>query len=224
MAAVAALQGRSESPDETSECATVEPDCETSWARQLRELNELAASNPAAALERVRAIPDKHERKSAAREVCLVIAQRAPRDAALSAWDLDLGMLSDEAGEAAALESIARRWADTNVAEAFFWASSLPADDEARRDRVFKGIAGALARLAPDAAAKIVTGDIDPDSSVRADAVIEVLRQWASKDSRAAMAWAALFPEGYVRERSLDELANAMPDVATPDNNTATLR
>lgn len=206
----------SESSDETSESSAAEPDGETSWAQEMRQLKELAASDPAAALELVRAMPDKHERRSAATEVCLIIAARDPRGAALAAWELGLGMLSDEADENAALERIARRWAESDVAAAFFWASSLPPDEEARRDRVFKGIAGALASLAPATAAQIVTGDIDPDSSVRADAVIDVLRPWAAKDVRGAIAWAALFPEGHIRERSLDELADTGRDATQP--------
>ncbi len=185
------------------------PEAETSWAVLLRELKELAVSAPELALERVRTLDDKDERKSAAARVCVVISERDPRRAALAAWELGLGQFSDDAGEDAALETVVGRWADADPAEAFLWANSLPADEEARRDRVFKAIACAVARITPDTAARIVAGDMDPDTHVQADAVVEVLRQWARKDYSGALAWAALFPEGPIRDRGLDELAAA---------------
>lgn len=193
--------------DSVSPIATVE----SSWGRELRELKELAAVAPDAALARVARMPEKHERKSAAQVVCLIVAGQDPAKAMLAAWSNDLGKFTDESTEGAAVEILAKRWAEADLAKAFVWASALPADDEARRDRVVKGIALALVQVAPADAAAMVANHIDADSSVHIDAAIEILRAWATQEYPGAMAWASLFPAGPIRERGFDELATVVP-------------
>lgn len=181
---------------------------ESAWAKDLRELRELAARDPDAALRRVAALTDPHERKSATGIVCLIVAERDAAKALLAAWNYGLGKFSEESTENIALEKLARQWAETDLVRAFVWASALPADDEARRDRVMKGIASALAQVAPAEAANLVAKHIHPDSALHIDAAMDVLRTWAAQEYPGAMAWASLFPAGPLRERSLDELAN----------------
>ena len=200
--------GNEASPDNSQEKTRVS---EGSWARELRELRALAATNPNAALTRVAQLSDKHERKSAARTVCLVVGARDPAKAMQAAWHFDLGRFSDEPFEYAALESLAKQWAEADLPKAVVWASALPGDDETRRDRVIKGIASALARVAPQEAARMVAQQIHPDSAVQVDAAMDVLRTWAAREYTAAVAWASLFPEGPLRERGIDELANVTP-------------
>lgn len=187
------------------------PVTESSWAKELRELKELAARDADAALARVARMPDKHERKSAAQAVCLIVAGQDPAKAMLAAWNNDLGKFTDEAAENVAVETLAKQWAEADLVKAFVWASALPADDEARRDRVVKGIALALAQVAPAEAAAMIAKHIHPDSTVHIDAAISVLRTWAAQEYPGAMAWASLFPDGALRERSLEELANVEP-------------
>jgi hypothetical protein len=194
--------------DKSSEEMTL---VESSWAKELRELKALAAQDPDAALARVARMADKHERKSAAQSVCLVVAAKDPAKAMLAAWNNDLGKFTDESSESIAVETLAKHWAEADLAKAFVWASVLPPDDEARRDRVVKGIALALAQVAPAEAAAMVAKHIHPDSTVHIDAAIEVLRTWASQEYSGAMAWASLFPAGALRERSAEELANVEP-------------
>ena len=184
---------------------------EDAWAKELRELKEWAVKEPDAALARVARMSEKHERKIAAKAVCLELASKDPAKAMTAAWNFELGVFADEMAESEALETLARQWAAADLGKAFLWASTLPADDESRRDRVVKGIALALAQIAPAEAARMVAERISPDSSVKMDAMIEVLRQWAAQEYGGAIAWAALFPEGALRERGIEALANIDP-------------
>jgi hypothetical protein len=204
-------------PDTTSEKI---PPIESSWAKELRALKELAAQDADAALARVAAMSDKHERKSAAQAVCLVVAAQDPAKAMLAAWSNDLGKFTDESAEGTAVETLAKQWGEADLVKAFVWASGLPADDEARRDRVVKGIALALAQVAPAEAATMVAKHIHPDSTVHIDAAIEVLRTWAAQEYPGAMAWAALFPAGPLRERGIEELANVVPGPPATESKT----
>jgi hypothetical protein len=189
-----------------------EPFVESSWAKELRELKELAAKDPAAALARVAKMPDKHELKSAAVGVCRIVAEKDPALAMNAAWEFGLGKFAHEETENTALEILAEKWGEADIAKALAWASTLPADDEWRRDRVVKGIALAVAKISPAEAARMVAEKIDPESSVQVDAAIGVLREWASREYSGAVAWASLFPAGPLRERSLEELASADPN------------
>lgn len=191
---------------------------EDSWAKELRELKELAANDPDVALARVAEMSDKHERKTAATAVCLVVAAKEPAKAMTAAWRLEVGKYADESAENEALESLAGQWAKTDLVKAFVWASALPADDEWRRDRVMKGIASMVAKISPAEAARMVTEHINPESSVQIDATIEVLREWAAREYVGAMAWASLFPQGPLRERGIEELASAGTARPAPEN------
>lgn len=203
-----AFVGDIQHPEKPDEALT---EIENSWVKELRELRELAATDPDAALTRVAQMPDKHERKIAAEAVCLIAALKDPEKAMTAAWALDLGKFADEATDNTALENLAKQWAKVNLIEAFVWASALPADEEWRRDRVVKGIASALAQIAPAEAARMVAKHINSESSVQVEAAMEVLRQWALHDYAGAIAWAALFPEGAIRDRGIDELASIAP-------------
>ena len=182
---------------------------EGSWAKELRELKELAAKDPDAALAQVAQMSNKEERKAAARAVCLQLAPQDPAKAMTAAWGLGLGHFADEPVENATLEHLAKQWAEVDLVRAFVWASALPADEESRRDRVVKGIAMALSQVAPKEAARMVAEHINPDSSVQIEATMEVLRQWAARDYEGAVDWVALFPDGPFLDRGIGELAKA---------------
>lgn len=185
------------------------PALEDSWAKELRQLKTLAAKDPDAALAQVSKMPEKHERRAATEQVCLVIAEKNPAKAMTGAWKLDLGLMAEEAAETETLEALAKQWASADLVKAFVWASALPPDEESRRDHIIKGIASAVSQITPSVAARLVNEQMSADSSLKMEATLEVLRQWAARDYAGAMAWAAVFPEGPLRERGLEELASA---------------
>lgn len=187
---------------------SIPPADESSWAKELRELRTLAQKDPDAALARVSKMLDKHERNTATRNVCLVVAQKDPAKALTSAWKMKLGLLAEEPSDYVGLEQLAKQWGATDLPAVRAWASTLPPDDESRRDHVIKGIASAAARENPAEAAQLVMENMTRDSYVQIDAALDVLRQWAARDFDAAVAWTAKFPEGPLRERSIEELAN----------------
>ncbi len=191
------------------------------WDQDRRTLKALAAKDPDAALAQVAKMPDKHEQKAAAKEICLIVAEKNPAKAMTAAWKLELGRFSNEMAESMALENLAKKWADADLVKAFAWASALPPDDEGRRDRVVKGIASTVAAVDPAVAARMVAQQINPDSGVQIDAVMDVLRHWAARDYKGATAWAAGFPEGPIRDRGFEELASvgASPPLTEPKSN-----
>lgn len=184
---------------------------ESGWSRELREMKELAAKDPDAALGRVAKLSDKHERIAAGKDVCLIVSDKDPAKALTAAWNLGIGKFDDETTENAALERLAKQWAAVDLVKAFAWASALPTDEEGRRDRVIKGIVSTVSEVTPDEAARMVTNYISPDNGVQTDALMDILRQWAARDYASAMAWAARFPEGPLRDRGIEELASFAP-------------
>ena len=185
------------------------PAFEGFWAKERRELLELAAKDPDAALAQVAQMPEKEERMNALKAVCLQVAEKDPAKAMTSAWRLQLGHFADESSDSVALENLAKQWAAVDLVEAFAWAIQLPADEEWRRDRVMKGIATAWSPTAPEDAARLVSEQINPDSNLQIDAAMTVLRQWAARDYAGAAAWVDRFPDGWMRERGKEELAKA---------------
>lgn len=180
---------------------------ETSWARELRELKALAAANADTAFARVSHLREQHERKAAERVVCLVVSEKDPGKAATTAWTFGLGSFDDESKESHVLEILASRWAEADLVKAFTWATTLPPDEEGRRDHVLKGIAATIAQVAPAEAARLVREHITTESSVQTEATMEVVRNWAAQDPRAALAWVSRLG-GALGERGLQELAN----------------
>jgi hypothetical protein len=184
------------------------------WIAELADLESLAEKDPAAALRRVRDLPDAHERKSAAIIVCRVIARSDAALALKEVWNFNVGKFADESREHLVLEELAGRWADRDPSEALRWAASLYVDEESRRDRVVRGIAGSVARGNPALAARIVTEALPVESAVRTDATLDVLQQWAARDYQAAVAWLAELSPSQARERGMDQLAqmDALPE------------
>jgi hypothetical protein len=194
------------------------PATESSWAKELRELKELAARDPAAALERVARMSEKEERMSALKELCLQVATNDPPGAMNAAWHLGLGQLTDNPAEEAALENLAQRWAATDLPGALTWVSELPEDEDGRRDRALQGMAVALAQTAPAEAAGLVAEGITPGSRMQFNAAMVILRQWAVRDYAGASGWVDLFPEGSMRDRGREELVRSKPSQQSPEN------
>ena len=194
--------------DETSEDNGVEvPVAESNWARELREMKELAARQPGAALAQVADLADKDEREIATKEICLVVAQAHPAEAMTAAWDLELGR-DGGLSEQAALEKLAEQWAMADLPAAFAWASGKPVDEDGRRDLVLKGIASVWAQTLPREAARLVAEDMSPDH-VQFEAAMNVLSQWVARDPEGAAAWVELFPPGPLRDAARAQLAKA---------------
>ena len=206
------FDGLAESNAPAAATAEEVPDVEIGWAKEMRELKELAVKDPDAALAQVAQTSDKEERKAALKEVCLLVAGKDPAKAMTAAWRLELGKFAEGPTESAALEDLARQWAAADLSAAFAWAVQQPVDEEERRDRVMKGIATAWSQTAPTEAARLVSEQINPDSNVQIDAAMTVLRQWAAQDYTGAATWVDHFPEGWMQDRAKEELAKARPD------------
>lgn len=97
-----------------------------------------------------------------------------------------------------------QRWAARDFAAALAHADALPVGDA--REEMFARLAFVLAGSLPAEAAAIVARDMSPGPA-RTEAAISVLHRWSRSDPAAAARWAALFPDGALRERAARELA-----------------
>lgn len=177
--------------------------------KEMRELKELAARDPDAALTQVAQMPDKEERVSALKAVCLQIAEKDPAKALTSAWELGLGHIADELSDGKTLEKLAGQWAVVDLSAALTWAGNQPGDEEKRRDLVMKGIASVWSQTSPEDAALLVTTQMTPEHE-QFEAAMDVVRKWAVKDYDRAAAWVDMFPEGPIRDRAREELSSAI--------------
>lgn len=143
-------------------------------------------------------LTDALERNCALADVCVQMAQSNPAQAANAATQYGL------VNAGGCLESIVQQWAETDLSSAFTWVSQFAAG--AARDGMMARLAFVIAQVSPADAANVVANEISP-GSVRVEATISVLHQWALQDSTAAAAWAAQFPEGELSDRAKQELA-----------------
>jgi hypothetical protein len=175
-----------------------------SWSRELRKLKELAALDPDAAIAGVMQLSDKEEREAAARAVCLELGRNNPELAMAAAWHFQLGKNGGLA-ESAALESLAKEWASSDLTNALAWVSEQPRDEEGQRDRIVKSVATVWSERAPAEAAKLVAEQMTPGFA-QFEAAMIVVRQWSLIDYPAAAAWTEIFPEP-ARVRAREELS-----------------
>jgi hypothetical protein len=197
------------------------PDVAESWAEEMRELKELAARDPEAALAWVMQEPTKEDRDNALKEVCLQVAEKDPARAMDAAWSLELGKFNENPSDGRALEQLAGKWAAVDLPAALAWADEQPVDEEGRRDLVIKGIASAWSQTDPVDAARLVVTQMSPDEHAQFEAAMAVVGQWAALDFSGAKAWVDLFPEGPIRDRGNEELSKAVANQeppATPSN------
>jgi len=179
-----------------------------SWARELRQLKELAAEDPAAALTRASELSASEEREAALREVCIQISASNPALAMNAAWQYQLGKLGGMA-EVTALENLASQWATTDLLAALTWTDQQPPDEAGQRDRVIKGIASTWSQHAPADAARLIAESMSPNYP-QFDAAMNLVGQWATTDFPGASAWVQLFPEGPLQDRGREELSKAV--------------
>jgi hypothetical protein len=76
---------------------------------------------------------------------------------------------------------------------------------DGQRDGLLARIAFVWSQADPMAAARLVAEEVSVGNR-QIEASMAVLHQWGLRNHQEAMAWAASFPEGAVRERALDEL------------------
>jgi hypothetical protein len=136
----------------------------------------LVESDADATLERVRQLANKEDRRAATAAVCLAIAETDPSKALLAAWDLDLGKFAVDGAENVALEALGERWAEVDLDRALTWAATIPYDEEARGDRVIKGIARGAAKSTPDTATRVINEMMSSDNRMHIDAAHEIKR------------------------------------------------
>jgi hypothetical protein len=179
------------------------------WGQTLRQVRELAAKNPTAALAWVGQLRLKEDRMTFLKEVCLQIARQDPAKAMTAAWDFGLGHFADESSDLVTLEKLAGQWAAADLPAALAWIGRQPADEEGRRDRVMQSLASALSQTWPEAAADLVATQMTPDNPPQINAAMTVVAQWAARNYAGASAWVDLFPKGPIQERAKKELAKA---------------
>jgi hypothetical protein len=183
----------------------------TDWSMRLSELKTLAARDANRALSALATFSDTHELKAAAVAVLPTIARSEPAKALKAAWKLGVGRFADHPGEQELLDQLAREWARLDLAEGLAWAESLPGDEESRRDYIVKGFTAELAKHSPALSMRLIDSRIGSGTTAHMDAAVETVRQWASQDYSAAIAWVAVLPVGALRDRAIEELSKIEP-------------
>jgi hypothetical protein len=159
----------------------------------------LAMQDPTNALAWASRLTHVSDRETTLTEVCLQMAEADPEEAVRRRQSFLLEGQSYEA-----LEDLAQRWAEKDLAAALDWIASLPRD--ARRDQVIGRVAYVQAQTDPAAAARLVVEGMTPGDPLT-EAAVSVLYQWGRRDLAAATSWANTFPEGPLRTRALQELS-----------------
>lgn len=100
-------------------------------------------------------------------------------------------------------ERMAQLWAEEEPQAAIGWVIRQPAGTV--RDRLLARIVHVRAQQDPAEAARLVANEFSP-GSIRDQATLAVVRQWAMRDVFAASAWVGAFPAGPLRESAVAEL------------------
>jgi hypothetical protein len=167
-----------------------DPDAAREWARK----------NPHDALVWMRNAPAGEKRDTVVEMACAQLAESDPARAVSLAEGYSGGCSN-------LLENLVHQWAEQNQPAATAYVISKPPGEE--RDRLLGRVAFTRSIENPFEAAQLVAESISP-GEVQDEAAISVLHQWALRDPNAAFAWAASFPEGTVRDRALNEIANIL--------------
>jgi hypothetical protein len=143
-------------------------------------------------------LPDSQERDLAGRAICLSLAQTNPSDAVnRCAW-----IVADAAGEAD-FQGVFQAWVQSDPVSASEWLDAQPAS--ARVDKLRQRQVHVLAQTKPLTALRL-TQDGFTSPSVRDEAVLAVLHQWALQDPDAARDWAANYAPVELRPRAISEI------------------
>ncbi|TLD68628.1 hypothetical protein FEM03_21540 [Phragmitibacter flavus] len=163
-------------------------------------LSSWAERNEAALVSWIAALKDPAVRRSICSTVCLAVAEKNPSKAIALALAPGL----DEHDDGGLLEYLTMQWCEKEVATALEWVLEQAPGEW--RDRLLARASFVLSKSDPAAAAQLVSG-LEP-GNLQKEAVMAVLHQWALKDSKAALQWAAAFPEPTLRERAFAEISN----------------
>ena len=106
------------------------------------------------------------------------------------------------AADLTAIGPVLHHWARRDMEGAVEWISRQSNSELC--DAAWSRIALSLAESHPEAAATLAATNISGESE-QEEAVISVLHQWILRDRKGAEAWVALFPEGPLRERAVEE-------------------
>lgn len=143
-------------------------------------------------------LKDEADRTTAATEMTTQLARTHPGNAIEVA---DLFAIGRDNGS---VEHMAQMWATENLDAALKWVHGQPPGP--RRDQLLARMVVAQAARDPLAAANDASGKL-PAGSLRDEAVLGVVRQWAFSDPEAAAAWVERIPERPLRERARRDLA-----------------
>jgi hypothetical protein len=176
-------------------------------------LSGLAKSNPDAALQRIAAMPQNQQRRSALSQIVGVIAQTDP-DRAMT--------LAQQSGQRdavrSALQSIASIMAAEDPERALAWLNGRGDVDEAAKRDALRSIAFHLVESDPQRAVAVVMDN--SKGATRDGSLFSVVHQWASRDPDAALAWATSATFKSARERS-QAMSSIMSQIAQNDPDRA---
>ncbi len=102
-------------------------------------------------------------------------------------------------------ERMAQLWAEEEPQAAVGWVLRQPAGNV--RDRLLARIVHVRAQQDPVEAARLVANEFSA-ASIRDQATLAVVRQWALRDAFAASEWVGAFPAGPLRESAVAELTS----------------
>jgi thioredoxin-like negative regulator of GroEL len=172
-------------------------------SRDLDENREWARNYPAEAAAWLTNAPDGKQRLAIAEIVCSELAQTNPA-AAVTLAESCVGGGTNAVAQSL-LDNLAQQWAAQDMQAASAWALAKPAGEQ--RDGLLQRIAIVESQANPADAARLIVQQMQ-SGTVRNEAAISVLYQWAHQDAAAAMAWAESFPPGNLRERAINEVKN----------------
>jgi hypothetical protein len=149
----------------------------------------------------------RDELDDAAREAFILAlrawAENDPANAGAWSARLPIGTIRGEA-----LDNVAIVWANKEYSEAVAWAEQLVDSDE--QSRVIGCIANEVVRAEPVEALRLAVGLAS--GVVRDELMLRSIREWATRDAAAAVAWSQQIPDGPLRERILAAAATEWGD------------
>jgi hypothetical protein len=197
-------------------------------------IESMAAVNVAEALALADTLPPGRERQNAYATIAQIWGPADPEAAMKWARELPDGSVKQSV-----MQSIVSKWAQANPAGAAAYAEALP--PSSMRNAFLADVGRTWYAADPEAALPWILGrKSDPDSiqtlqqmlpslawsdpkravelldrlssaAARNQAISRIASQWAGRDFAAALAWVRSLPDGYARQRALENREFALP-------------
>jgi len=143
-------------------------------------------------------LADQVERDASLSCICTTMGARSPAGAVKVA-----AAFPPNAAPPGLLPNLAAQWMERDPVGAFQWVKQQPPGES--RDALMARASFVWSKTNPEEAADLVINDMSPGPA-QDEAAMSVLHQWALQDLDAAGKWAAVFPEGSLHTRAMQEL------------------